>query len=458
MNKFVLGILMLMFALPASAEKLALVGGRLIDGYVGTPLLRSVILINGDTIEKIGTVDSLPVPDEYRQIELWGHDVMPGLWENHAHLQLVGHADYIHWQDQYDDKFVSEIMPAAAVQLLLAGVTSARDLGASLPDSVDMKALLESGEVPGPTVYFSGPFLQHDIEDWQQNYRWKVRSADEARARVEQLHEAGMDIVKLIEHDDMEPEVAQTIVDEAHQRGMKVVAHAHRPDEIRRGLELGVDNFEHTGLTTAPGYPQDILDALAERTATGIFDGLLFWTPTIEGLWNYQHTVENPTTLDNQCWHRGLEQSTVDDIQQSIREPSQLGYTQLTPLRRSTLKNKFSQLQEAGVVMLVGTDSGIPMKFHCQSTWKEMAWWVEEMDVDPLETIRAATYWPAVMMGVEDKYGTLSAGKKADIIAVEGDVLRYINLLQRVDFVMKDGVVYKEQGAVNTSVLPERFH
>ena len=127
-------------------------------------------------------------------------------------------------------------------------------------------------------------------------------------------------------------------------------------------------------------------------------------------------------------------------------QPGQLGYTQLTPLRKPTLKRKIAQLREAGVVFLVGTDSGIPMKFHCQSTWNEMDVLVRVMGMAPMEVIRAAVYWPAVMMGVDDELGTVSAGKKADIIAVRGDVLEYINLLQHVDFVMKGGVVYKQDG------------
>ena len=103
--------------------------------------------------------------------------------------------------------------------------------------------------------------------------------------------------------------------------------------------------------------------------------------------------------------------------------------------------------------MLVGTDSGIPMKFHCQSTWNEMDVWVNVMGVDPMDTIRAATYWGAVMMGVSDQWGTVSEGKYADIIAVKGDVLRHINLLSRVDFVMKGGVVYKQDGRAVESAL-----
>ena len=445
--------LAMVMSLPVHAEKIALVGGRLIDGTVAPPMLHSVILIDDGIIQQVGTVDSLPVPEGYREINMGGHDILPGLWENHAHLMLVGHADYPHWNATYSDRFESEIMPAAALQLLLAGVTSARDLGAPLTASVNVKAAIREGRIPGPHLYTSGPFLQHKVDDWQKGYRWEVKTVREARLRVRELHEAGMEIVKLIDHDDMEIEVARAIVEEAHRLGMKVVAHAHKPNEIRVGVEIGIDNFEHTGLTTAPGYPQDVLDALIERTATGIFDGLLFWTPTVEGLWNYSNTVANPTRLTDPCWERGLSDEVVADIRSSIQHPSQLGYMQLTPLRRSTLKNKIAQLKDTGVVMLIGTDSGIPMKFHCQSTWQEMAWWVEEMEFDAQETIRAATYWPAVMMGVQDRFGTLQAGKVADIIAVRGDVLRYINLLQKVEFVMKEGKIYKQDGQVIQSAL-----
>ena len=82
-------------------------------------MLHSVILIDDGIIQQVGTVDSLPVPEGYREINMGGHDILPGLWENHAHLMLVGHADYPHWNATYSDRFESEIMPAAALQLLL---------------------------------------------------------------------------------------------------------------------------------------------------------------------------------------------------------------------------------------------------------------------------------------------------------------------------------------------------
>ena len=441
----------------AQAEKIALVGGRLIDGTAELPLRNSVILVNQGIIEQVGTVGQLAVPEGYRVVSTEGHDVLPGLWENHAHIQLTGHSDYRHWQANYRDRFVDEVMPAALVQLLLAGVTSVRDLGAPLEDTRIIKQQLLDNSIPGPTLYASGPFLQWQVDDWQSNYRWAVRNQQEAVDKVNQLADAGMDIVKLIDQDDMPREVAEVIVQQAHKRGMKVVAHAHKPDEIRLGVEIGIDNFEHTGLTTAPGYPDDVLTALKERTATGIFHGLMFWTPTVEGLWSYQETVANPEHLDNSCWHRGLKADTIADIQQSISKPGHLTYSQLVPLRKPTLKRKIEQLKDAGVVMLVGTDVGIPMKFHCQTTWHEMAVWVDDLGFEAMETIRAATYWPAVMMGVEDRYGSVTPGKVADIIAVRGDVLKYMGLMQRVDLVMKNGVIYKQDGQVNEQLLPPQL-
>jgi imidazolonepropionase-like amidohydrolase len=437
-----------------AADQKALVGGRLIDGFGHRPIADSVILINGDTIERIGTTDTLEVPEGYEVVSTEGMDVLPGLWESHAHLMLNGHADYAHWHPTYADRLADEIMPASAVQLLLAGITSARDLGAPLEPSITVRTRIEQGEIPGPRLYVSGPFIQHEAYPGTESYRWGVEGADDARRKVRRLAEAGVDVIKLIDQDQMTLEEAQAVVDEAHKQGLKVVAHSHRPDEIRRGLAIGVDNFEHTGLTTAPEYPADVMGLLKERTATGrVSGGPLYWTPTVEGLYQYESTVDNPEKLDNDCWHRGLQPDTIADIQRSLEHPGQLEYMQLTPLRKPTLKRKIQQLREAGVVFLVGTDSGIPTKFHCQSTWNELAVLVYEMGMEPMDAIRAATYWPSVMMGVADRTGTVSEGRLADIIAVRGDVLRYINLLQDVDLVMKGGVLYKQDGRPVESAL-----
>lgn len=454
MRVLVTTLILLLVSYGVRAENTALVGGRLIDGYGHQPLANSVILIKDGIIEQIGTVATLPVPKGYKVISTEGMDVLPGLWENHAHLMLNGHADYVHWDKTYINRLSDEIMPASALQLLLAGITSARDLGAPLQDSINVKRRIEAGEIPGPRLFVSGPFLQHRAYPGTEAFRWSIHSVKDARQKVDKLAEAGVDIIKLIDQDKMSLQEAQAVVEQAHKHGLKVVAHAHRPDEIRRGLLIGVDNFEHTGLTTAPGFPEDVLNQLKERTATGrVAGGPLFWTPTVEGLWNYDAMVANPEHLDADCWQRGLKSDTIADIKQSLQKPGKLGYMQLTPLRKPTLKNKIAQLREAGVVFLVGTDSGIPTKFHCQSTWNELAVWVDVMEFSAMDTLRAATYWPAVMMGVSDKLGTVSEGKYADIIAVKGDVLRYINKLSDVTLVMKGGVIYKQNGQVVESAL-----
>jgi imidazolonepropionase-like amidohydrolase len=240
----------------------------------------------------------------------------------------------------------------------------------------------------------------------------------------------------------MQEDEVKAVIDEAHAHHLPVVAHAHRPNEIRMGLKYGADCFEHTGLATSPGYPDDILAQIADRTAKGN-QPPLFWTPTISVLYNYEYLRDNAMQLDDPGWQLDVPADIVADIKTSMRHPGQLSYFQLVPLRHPTLEHKFHQLQHTGVVMLIGTDSGVPMNFHSTSTWQEMDTWVNHLGVDPMQTIRAATYWPAVQMKVDANYGSVSEGKFADIIAVKGDVLRHIDLLQHVDLVVKHGARYK---------------
>jgi imidazolonepropionase-like amidohydrolase len=455
MKKLTLFLALLLLSTPlAAAEKKALVGGTLINGLGSTPLRNSVILVDGEMIERVGTVETVAIPEGYEVISTEGMSVLPGLWDMHVHLDINGHSDYEHWHPTYADRFADEIMPASAVQLLLAGVTTARDLGGPLEASLSVRDRVNSGELPGPRLFVSGPFLQHEPYPGTEDYRWGIDSPRDAREKVNILADAGVDIIKMVDQDEMTYEEAEALVDQAHKRGLKVVGHSHRPEEIRRGLAIGVDNFEHTGLATTPEYPESVMIPLKERTATGrVRGGPLYWTPTVEGLWNYEYTRDNPEELDNDCWRRGLAPDTIADIEASIQNPDELLYFQLTPKRKPTLQRKFQQLREAGVVMLVGTDSGIPMKFHCQSTWHELQVWVDVMGVPAMEAIQGATYWPSKFMGVEEQWGTVIAGRYADIIAVKGDVLKYINLLQDVDFVMKGGTVFKQDGRVIEAAL-----
>jgi len=439
MKKTVIILAALLLQLNAQAgEVKALVGGMLIDGFKDQPIQNSVVIIEGEKITAVGEMGKLAIPEGAEVISTEGMTVMPGLWDMHVHLQINGHADYTHWHSTYPPRFKDEIMPASAHQLLMAGVTSARDLGAPLDDIIHVRDAINRGDIPGPTMYVSGPFIQKRPYPGTDLYRWGIDGARDARAKVKKLADGGVDVIKLIDQDQMTEAELLAVVDEAHKHGLPVVAHAHRPKEILLGLKAGVDNFEHTGLSTAPEYPPEVVAGLKERAAQ-MNIGPLFWTPTVEGLFNYDYVKNNTEKLDNDSWHLGLSEDIIEDIRASIAHPERLPYFQITSKRKPTLKRKIHQLLDAGVVLMVGTDSGIPLKFHSQSTWNELDIWVREMGISPMEAIRGATYWPSVMMKVDDQVGTITAGKYADIIAVKGDVLRYINLLQRVDMVFKHG-------------------
>jgi imidazolonepropionase-like amidohydrolase len=414
----------------------------LIDGFGSTPIRNSVILVQGERITAVGQVGSLAVPPGAEVISTEGMSVLPGLWDMHVHTMIDGHSDYAHWDQTYPSRFEKEIMPASAKQLLMAGVTSARDLGAPLEASINVRNAINKGTIDGATLYVSGPFIQHAPYPGTEYFRWGTNGVADAIAKVNKLADAGVDTIKLIDQDQMTMDEVMAVVTQAHKRGLTVVAHGHRPEEIRRAMKFGADDIEHTGLATAPEYPADIIDLIKERTAQMAL-GPFFWTPTIEGLWNYEYMRDHPEMLDDPSWQLGLAADIIADIKASIQHPDQMSYFQLTPARKPTLKRKFEQLRAAGVTMLIGTDSGIPMQFHSQTTWNELDIWVRELGVPPMEAIRSATYWPSVMMKKDKEVGTVTPGKYADIIAVRGDVLRYIDLLQRVDLVVKHGKRYK---------------
>lgn len=436
--KVLFAALLALAAPAASAATLALVGGLLFDGTLREPIADSVVLIEGERILRVGRQGEVEIPPGTTVISTEGMTVLPGLWDMHVHLMINGHADYAHWDKTYASRLRDTILPASARQLLHAGVTGARDLGAPLEDSIAVREALRRGEIEGPTLFVSGPFLQKRPYPGTEAFRWGVDSPADARAKVQRLAKAGVDVIKLIDQDEMSEAEVAAIIDEAHKHDKSVVAHAHRPEEIRRALKYGADCLEHTGLAAAPRYPDDVIAALRERTAN-MARGPLFWTPTIEGLYNFPHVVRQHEHIDDPRWREGLPADIVADIRASLAHPERIAYFQQTPQRWPTLAQKFGQLRENGVMLLIGTDSGIPMKFHSDSTWREIQVWVDRLGVPAIDAIRAATYWPAVALKADKDYGSVTEGKYADLIAVRGDVLRHVALLQRVDIVVKHG-------------------
>ena len=423
---------------PARAGALALVGGTLIDGNGGVPIRNSVILVSDGRITAVGRVGTLAVPAGATVISTEGMTVLPGLFESHAHLMLVGHGDYAHWDKTYPARLQKDVIPVAARQSLMHGVTSLRDLGGPLEPIMDVKRKIDRGELVGATIYTSGPFLQHAPYPGTEAFRWGVSGVEDARAKVRTLAAAGVSVIKLIDQDEMTMDEVRAVVDEAHAHKLPVVAHAHRPEEIRRGLAAGVDDFEHTGLATAWEFPADIIEGLRARAAQGNKPPL-FWTPTIDVLTNYMARRDDPEYIDDLQWYEGLPGDIAADVKRSISHIDTLSYFRFVPNRKPTLANKFRQLRQTGVRLLVGTDAGVPANFHGYATPEEMITWVRTYGMDPMETIRAATYWPALSLNVLDKVGTIDPGKAADIIAVRGNPLTDITVLRRVELVVKSG-------------------
>lgn len=420
------------------AVTLAMVGGTLIDGNGGQPITNSVILIDGEKVVAVGQVGALAVPAGVPVISTEGQFVLPGLWDMHVHLMLVGHGNYAHWDSVYPGELMRTIIPAAAKQSLMAGVTSVRDLGAPLDDILDVRRRITSGELQGSTIYTSGPFLQHAPYPGTEKFRWGINGVADARAKVKRLATAGVDVIKLIDQDQMTMDEVRAIVNEAHANKLPVVAHAHRPEEIRRGLDAGVDDFEHTGLQTSAAFPDDVMAMLSARTAQGA-KGPLYWTPTIDVLTHFTTRRDDHEYLDLPQWYRYLPDSIARDIRRSLRGLDTLAYYRLVPDRGPTLQGKFKQLRASGVRLLIGTDAGVPANFHGYATAEEMITWVRTYGMDPMETIRAATFWPALAMGAIDRVGTVTPGKIADIITVRQNPLRSMETLRDVQMVVQRG-------------------
>jgi imidazolonepropionase-like amidohydrolase len=427
--------LTLLLAVSLRADITVLAGGRLIDGYGGPPIENAVIVIDGNTIRTVGTQSTVHIPDGANVIDTNGFTMMPGLMDMHVHLMILGHGDYDHWFKTYASQWRDVVMPISAKELLMAGVTTARDLGAPLEDIVAVKKRIEADEIPGPRLFVSGPFLQHTAPPLEAKFRWEVKGADDARKKVDIVVDGGADVIKMIDQDQMTMDEVKAIVDQAHKRGKTVAAHAHRSEEIRRGLQAGVDCFEHTGLATKPGYEDDLLQMMRERNAT------LYWCPTLEGLYLFELTEKFPERVDDQRLKRDLPAEMYKDVYASLQPVSHLDYFRLVPRRIPTLPNKFKQLRESGVTIIVGTDSGIPLNFHFDSTWRELKTMVD-LGMPAMEAIRAATYWPAQLLK-QPNLGAIAAGKLADIIVVDGDPLTDMTALRNIVHVVKNGKVYK---------------
>jgi len=420
---------------------LALVGGTLIDGTGRAPIRDSVVLIRGQRIEKVGTTDSLPVPDGYLRVSTEGLTVLPGLWDLHVHLMYAGHPDSRHWFDTYTPQFERVIMPASAEQMLMAGVTTARDLAAPPQPILAVKRRIASGQIPGPALYVAGPALTKGGNP-NAVQTLNVSGAADAKAKTSQLIDAGVDWIKIINAEALTPEEMHAIVDEAHARGRKVAAHAFSEAEIRQGLLAGVDDFQHVR-TQTPEYPPDVVALIRDRVRTG---PPLYWTVTVggNGQLNAAHLASNPEYLDDPANFIGLPQPIVDDVRKAISARRQSGArrggtAQSQDEINAIVKRKVSQIRDLGVQIVFGTDVGSWGQVTGQAAWMEADLWVHELGMDAMTVIRGMTLDAARVMGADRESGSIAEGKFADVIAVRGDPLRHIDVLRDPRIVIRHG-------------------
>jgi imidazolonepropionase-like amidohydrolase len=422
-----------------SPRPLALVGGTLIDGTGAPPVRDSVILVRGDRIERVGTVANLPVPGEYEQVSTEGMTVLPGLWDLHVHLVYSGHPNPTAWFRHAAD-FERVTIPASARQMLMAGVTSVRDLAAPADAIFAVRKRLASGELPGPTLYAAGPALAKMAPDAPAptSQFLPIADAADARARTRQLLDAGADVIKMFFTERMSPEERSAIITEAHARGRKVAAHGQTDSEVRLGLAIGVDDFQHIGIDS-PEYPADIVASLRERVKTG---PPVYWTPTVgaNNLLNGAYTASKPEILDDPEAYLGLPGPLAAEVKQAWAT-----YTP-RPVRLDTeaiVKRKIAQLQDAGVVLVFGSDEGSAGEPARHATWMDADLWVRVLGMDPMTVLQRMTLDAARVIGVERDSGSIAVGKYADMIAVGGDPLRHINVLRDPKLVIKHGQRYK---------------
>jgi imidazolonepropionase-like amidohydrolase len=400
-------------------KKTAVRAGRLIDGKSDSAISNALILIEGDKIVSVTPGGSAPAGVEV--IDLSKATVLPGFVDAHTHVVLNGDIT----AEDYDAQLLKQSIPYRAILgarnariALENGFTTIRDLeteGAMYAD-VDVKTAISNGEVPGPRMQVSTRAMTPTGMYPLLGYSWELKvptgvqyvdGVEGARKAVREQVMYGADWIKYysdrryhFEADgvlhsmvNFTDDEAKAIVDETHRLGKKAAAHAIGSDGIAAALRAGVDTIEHgDGLT----------DALIEEVARrGVY-----WVPTI-------------TVGVYVAPGRGGNWTKMVDLE----------------------KAAFQKALKKNVKIALGTDAG-GFDWKELNQAKEFEYYVN-YGMTPMQAIRSGTVVPAELLGWSDKMGTVEAGKWADIVAVRGDPLKDITEMERVKFVMKGGVVYK---------------
>jgi imidazolonepropionase-like amidohydrolase len=405
-------------SLPAAT---ALHCGNFLDVRSGEMIPHAVILIDGETVTKAGPAGTIVEPAGATNIDLSRGTCLPGLIDVHVHLtDDPRYTGYEGLSVSVARQTVTGVKNALAT--LLAGFTTARNVGASGFSDVAIRDGINDGDIEGPRLYVSGPPLGITGGHCDENllapeFHFREEGVADgpwaARAKVRENIKYGADLIKVCASGGVlskgdQPgtpqysfEELQAIATEAHKLGRKVAAHAHGTQSIKDSILAGIDSVEHASLIDDEGI------ALAKQHGTYlVFD------------------IYNDDYILSEGAKAGM-------LNESIEKEKQIGKLQRQNFRKAYL---------AGAKMAFGTDAGV---YPHGDNWKQFPVMVE-WGMKPIEAIRAATIEAATLIGIAGKTGSIEAGRWADVIAVSGNPLEDISALGRVQFVMKGGQVYRD--------------
>ncbi len=419
-----LSMLALSVGVSAGAQQVTVIkASRMIDPNRDVPIVDAVVVVRGDAIEAAGTAAEVKVPPGAKTVDLTGYTLLPGLMDCHTHITGNpgdgGDTQRLREGAAYDA--IYGVVNAKAT--LEAGFTTIRNVGAPGYTDVALRNLIARGLVPGPRMWVATQSLgatggHADINGWSPDIQLPgtaeiVDGVDDLRKAVRTQIKYGADLIKIVatggilssgdsfNAQQYSFEELKAVVDTAGMLGRKVAAHAHSPAGMNDAIRAGVASIEHGSLIDDEGI------RLAKEHGT-------FVVPTLY-------------TLD----------FIIDEgAQYGVPDYSIEKAKSMAKMQRERLGAAF----HAGVKFAYGTDAGV---FPHGRNAKDFRILVDELDVRPIEAIRMATVNAAELIGIADRVGTLEPGKWADLIAVAGNPLEDITLLEDVRFVMKGGVVYK---------------